>query len=448
MRKLIAMSIQLLAALSMSPHAEARLAVRRSVLGNGLVVLTSEQKALPMVTLNLLIEAGSRFEPAERAGLANLTSRLLTYGTKNRTAPQISDELDFIGATLSTGCSEETAAVSLTLLKKDLDIGLQLLAEVLTLSAFPPEEIERQKQAIIASIRAKEEQPGEIAELKFKEALFPKSPYGRPVEGTEESVRRIERAGLLEFYQNYYRPNHAILAVVGDVSPEEVNKKLAQVFRTWEKGAAVAPVAPPPAGQPTLILVNKDLTQANIIAGHEGIPRTHPDYYAIQVMNYILGGGGFSSRMMESIRNQRGLAYSIYSAFEPEKYAGSFQVTMQTKNESAGEAIRVAVDEIRKMREQGATEPEIQEAKDYLIGNFPIRFDTNRKVASLLAQIEFFGLGLDYPDRYPDIIRKVTRDDVLRVAKRYLQPEKLIMVVVADQAKAAVKTSLDTGKGL
>jgi zinc protease len=449
MRKLIAMSIQLLAALSISSHAEARLAARRSVLGNGLVVLTSEQKALPMVTLNLLVEAGSRFEPADRAGLANLASRLLIYGTKNRTALQISEALDFIGATLSTGCSEETAAVSLTLLKKDLDAGLKLLAEVLTESTFPAEEIDRQKQSVIASIRAKEEQPGEVAEMKFMEALFPKSPYGRPVEGIEESVRRVERAGLLEFYRNYYRPNHAILAVVGDVSPEEINTKLTQAFNAWGKGtAAVGPIAPPVPGAPTVVLVNKDLTQANIVVGHEGVPRTHPDYYAIQVMNYVLGGGGFSSRMMESIRNQRGLAYSIYSAFEPEKYAGSFQVTMQTKNDSAAEAIRVAVDEVRKMREQGATEPELQEAKDYLIGNFPIRFDTNRKVASLLSQIEFFGLGLDYPDRYPDIIRKVTREDVLRVAKRYLQPEKLIVVVVADQAKAGVKTSLDTGKGL
>jgi len=428
---------------------EARLSPRRSILQNGLRVVTSEQKALPMVTFNLLIEAGSRFEPEGREGLANITARLLTYGTKTRTALQISEALDFLGATLSTGCGEEAASVSMTLLKKDLDAGLQLLAEILSASTFPVEEIERQKQSVIASIRAREEEPGHVANLKFIEALFPKSPYGRPVEGTAESVKRVDRPGLLEFYQKYYRPNHAILTIVGDVSHQDIIERLGQAFRPWEKGgASVAPPAPPAPGAPTVIKVSRDLTQANIILGHEGVPRAHPDYYAIQVMNYILGSGGFSSRLMESIRNQRGLAYSVYSAFEPEKYAGSFAVSMQTKNESASEAIRVAIEEIRKIREQGATEEELKAAKDYLIGSFPLRLDTNRKVAAFLSQVEFFGLGLDYPERYPDIVRAVSREDVLRVAKRYLQPEKLIVVVVADQKKAGLKTPLDMDKGL
>ncbi|HEX9445499.1 MAG TPA: insulinase family protein, partial [Candidatus Binatia bacterium] len=174
-----------------------------------------------------------------------------------------------------------------------------------------------------------------------------------------------------------------------------------------------------------------------------------PDYYAIQVMNYILGGGGFSSHMMDSIRTERGLAYSVYSDFEPQKYAGSFEVVMQTRNDGAAEAIRLAIMEMRRMQEQGVTEEELKDALDYLIGSFPLRFDTNRKVANFLAQVEFFSLGLDYPDKYPDIIRKVTRDDVLRVAKAYLHPERPIVVVVADQAKAALgKSSLDTDKGL
>jgi zinc protease len=439
----------LTAALSVSYGADARLSPHKAVLDNGLVVVTSEQKALPMVTLSLLIEAGSRLEPAGSEGLANLTAELLTYGTKNRTALQISDTLDFLGATLSTGCSEEVATVSMTLLKKDLDAGLQLLAEILTASIFPPEEIDRQKQSIVAAIRAQEEQPGHIAEVKFMEALFPKSPYGRPVEGTEESIRRVAREGLIEFYEKYYRPNRAILTAVGDVSEQEIVGRLGQAFRSWEKGAAPAEASSlPAAGTATYIKVNKDLTQANIIIGHEGVPRSHPDYYAIQVMNYILGGGGFSSRLTDSIRNERGLAYSVYSAFQPEKYAGSFEVAMQTRNESAGEAIRLVIQEIRRIREEGVTEEEIGAAKDYLIGSFPLRLDTNRKVAGFLSQVEFFGLGLDYPDRYPDIIRRVTREDVLRAARLYLQPDKLIVVVVANQAKAALKSPLDTGKGL
>ncbi|HEY1268471.1 MAG TPA: pitrilysin family protein, partial [Candidatus Binatia bacterium] len=213
------------------------------------------------------------------------------------------------------------------------------------------------------------------------------------------------------------------------------------------KGAAKLTPPKVAPGSPTVIKINKQLTQANIILGHDGVPRTHPDYYAIQVMNYILGGGGFSSRMMESIRNEHGFAYSVYSHFDPRKYAGSFEVVMQTKNESAGEAIKIAVAEIRKMREQGVTETELNEAKDYLIGSFPLRFDTNRKVAAVLSQVEFYGLGLDYLERYPEIIRKISREDVLRAAKTYLHPEKLIVVVVADQSKAALQP-LDSGGGL
>lgn len=416
---------------------EARLTPARSVLENGLVLLASEERGLPMVTFNLLIRAGSRYDPQGREGLANLTARLLTYGTRSRTALQISETLDFIGATLSAGAGEELASVNLTLLKKDLDVGLNLLAEILTASVFPQQEIERQKQSVIASIRASEQQPGSIAQRKFHEALFPQSPYGRPVEGDEKSVERIGRTELVEFYQRYYRPDRAILAVVGDVSHQELKDKLAQALRSWQRGAGAREEAPRvSAGPASVIRIQKNLTQANIVIGHEGITRGHPDYYAIQVMNYILGGGGFSSRLMDSVRNERGLAYSVYSSFDADKHVGTFQVAMQTKNESAEEAIRIAAEEIRRIREKGVSEDELQAAKDYLIGSFPLRFDTNRRLASFFAQVEFFELGSDYPDRYPDLIRAIRREDVLRAAQRYLQPEKLIVVVVANQEKS------------
>ncbi len=440
MKKIILVLLSWSLFVSVPSGLEARLTPKRSVLQNGMVLLTSEERALPMVTLNLLIKAGSRYDPQGREGLANLTARLLTYGTSGRTALQISEEIDFIGAGLSTECGEELATVSLTVLRKDLDTGLNILADILTGSVFPPEEIDRQKQSVIASIRARDEEPGAIAETKFLAALFPRSPYGRPVEGTKEAVQRIERAELLQFYKQFYRPNRALLAVVGDVSDQEITEKLARVFRSWEKGAAAEePVPSVSAGPANFIRIQKELTQANIIIGHEGIPRNHPDYYAIQVMNYILGGGGFSSRLMDSVRNERGLAYSVYSSFGADKYVGTFEVTMQTKNESAEEAIRIAIEEIRRIREKGVGEEELQAAKDYLVGSFPLRFDTNSRLASFFAQVEFFELGSDYPDRYPEMIRKVSREDVLRVAKRYLQPEKLIVVVVANQEKTGVK---------
>src|SRR5918996_920655 len=258
---------------------------QRSVLENGLILVTSEQRALPMVSIELLIDAGSRHDAPKQEGLANLAARLLTYGTKGRTALQISDALDFIGASLTTGCSQDLAAISMTILKKDLGTGLQLLSEVLTLSTFPQEEIDRQKQSIVASIRAREESPGDIAQKRFAAALYPQSPYGRPVEGNEAPVKGLQQKSLREFYARYYRPNRTIVSVVGDVSHQE-------------------------------------LAQANIVLGHEGVGRENPDYYAIQVMNYILGGGGFSSRALDSIRNERGLAYSVYSFFSAEKRRG------------------------------------------------------------------------------------------------------------------------------
>jgi zinc protease len=409
---------------------------QRSVLGNGIVLLTSEQRALPMVSIELLIDAGSRHEAPKQEGLANLTARLLTYGTQRRSALQISETLDFIGAGLSAGCGEDLATVSMTVLKKDLATGLKLLAEVLTQSTFPQEEIDRQKQAIIASIKAREENPGDIAQKRFAAALYPQSPYGRPVEGSEASVKGLEQQSLRAFYERYYRPNGTILSVVGDVSHQEIAQALNEAFRSWTKGEpATSPVAPSKVGSAENIRVNKDLTQANIILGHEGVGRENPDFYAIQVMNYILGGGGFASRTLDSIRNERGLAYSVYSYFSAEKGHGTFELVMQTKNETVLEAIRIAEAEIHRMREELVTEGELSDAKDYLTGSFPLRFDTNRKVANFLAQVEYFQLGLNYPERYPDLIRRVTREDVRRVAQTYLKPEKLITVIVANQKK-------------
>lgn len=440
MKKFILVFISLSLVVFIPSFLQARLLPQRSVLENGLILLTSEQKSLPMVTFNLLIEAGSRYDPQGHGGVAKLTARLLTYGTRKRTALEISDALDFIGASLETSCGKELATVSLTLLKKDLDIGLKLLAEILTESVFSPEEVERQKQSVIASIKAKRENPRHIAGTKFIEALFPQSPYGRPVEGTEDSVRSIERGSLIEFYERFYRPNRAILAVVGDISHQAAVQKLTKAFRSWGKGPSTKELPPSSSPGPgNFIRIDKNLTQANIIIGHKGVPRGHPDYYAIMVMNYILGGGGFSSRLMDSIRNERGLAYSVYSVFYAKKHVGTFQVAMQTKNESAEEAIRIAMEEIRRIRERGVSARELKEAKDYLIGNFPLRLDTNRRIANFLAQVEFFELGLDYPERYPELIRRVSQEDVLRVARRHLRPERLIVVVVANQEKTESK---------
>jgi zinc protease len=405
-----------------------------------MVLLASEQKTLPIVSIQLLIDGGARYDAPKQEGVANLTAKLLTYGTHRRSAIQISETLDFIGANLSTNCGNDLATVSLTLLKKDLATGLELLAEILTSATFPEDEIERQKQSVLALLRAREENPGDIAERRFAELLYPNSPYGRRPEGTETSVRSIQQKSLKEFYERHYRPNRAIMAVVGDVSQQEITQAINRAFRSWNQGQPRgAPLPPSQVGSAQIARTNKDLTQANIVMGHGGVPRRNPDYYAIQVMNYILGGGDFSSRLMESIRNQRGLAYSVYSYFAAEKSHGTFELVMQTKNETAQEAIGIVKEEIRRIREQPVDEQELNDAKEYLTGSFPLRLDTNQKVAAFLAQVEYFELGLDYPERYPALIRKVTAEDVQRVARQYLHPEKLITVIVGALKKIADK---------
>ncbi len=435
MKKTALVLLSALGALAALPPGAAAMTPKRIVLENGIVLLVSEQRALPMVSIELLIDAGSRYDGAGQEGLAHLAARLLTYGTEWRSALEISEALDFLGASLATGCDDNLANVSMTILKKDLAAGLSLLTEVLTESVFPPAEIERQKGAIVASLRAREEDPGDIAERRFAAALFPSSPYGRPVEGSESSLAAIEQLHLRDFYNQNYRPNRTIMAVVGDISADEMATALSEAFRPWKRGEPGSKPPVPVSGAPALIRVNKDLTQANIIMGHGGVTRGDPDYYAIQVMNNILGGGGFSSRAMESVRNQRGLAYSVYSHFNADKSHGSFQFVMQTENDSAGAALRIAREEIDRIRNEPVSAQELNDAEDFLTGSFPLRLDTNRKVASFLAQVEFFELGLDYPDRYAGLIGAVSREDVLRVAKRYLQPEKLITVIVGNQSK-------------
>ncbi len=434
--------LPLLLCLLLSPHTVALAAMnaQRTTLPNGLVLVTSVQPSLPIVSVRLLIRAGSRYDPGSRHGLANLTSRLLTLGTPTRDAMSISGLIEGMGAHFRADCGREQATVNLNILKKDLDTGLALLSEVLTAASFPEREVVRTKQALMASIRAKKDRPRAIARDAFRAALYPDSFYGRPVEGSEDSVRGLDRDAAVGFHRRYYRPDRSILVAVGDITHEEMQQKLTEALADWTKGdgKADAPVVLQPPNR-AAVRIDRNLVQSNIIMGHEGPLRMNPDHYAIRVMNQILGGGDLSSRLGESIRNQRGLAYSIYSYFVAGRNAGRFQLAMQTRNESAREAIDVARAEIERIRREGVTAEELQDAKSYLTGSFVLGLETNDDIADFLGQVEYLGLGLDYVERYPELIRKVTAEDVLGTARKYLQPEKLILVVVGNLEQASLE---------
>ncbi|MDH4099552.1 MAG: insulinase family protein [Nitrospirota bacterium] len=414
---------------------------KRIVLDNGMVLLLSEKHSLPMVTVNVLIKAGSVNDPVEKAGLASLTAGLLDEGTKTRTSTQISEEIDFVGGSLSSGGGDDYATAGLTILKKDLNLGMELLADIMVNPSFPEKEVQRKIRETMASIKKSEEDPASVASKAFAKNLFGEHPYGRPTIGTEETVQKITRDDVVGFYNSYFAPNRVIMAVVGDVTEEEIKGLLKKYFGEWkpkEVPAQTLPAAKSFKGR-KVVSVDRDLTQTTILLGHLGVKRENPDFYALVVMNYILGGGGFSSRMMDNIRDNLGLAYGVDSTFSAPKEVGSFEVSMQTKNESANKAIFEVLKEIEMIRTHPVTDRELDDAKSYLTGSFPLRLDTNAKIARMLAGIELFNLGLDYVDKYPAYITAVTKEDVMRVAKQYLSVEDYLLVVVGNQEKAQVK---------
>ena len=414
--------------------------VKRTVLPNQLILLASEDHSLPFVTLQVLIDSGSWRDPSGQEGLAYLTAKGLLLGTLKRTVNQVNEELDFIGANLTASSGRDYATLTLKVLKKDLDKGLDLFFESLTQPSFPEEELRREIEKTLAGIQSAEDQPGEVAEKEFNKTLFQNNPYGHPVEGTKESLPRLKRETLVQFYQTYYHPNNAILTVVGDMTADEIQSSLLSRLEKWPlKQVPKEDFKTTFASEPRTVKINRNITQANIILGHAGISRGNPDYYTANVMNYILGGGGFASRLTEEIRNRRGLAYSVASFFDPGKYPGSFQVVLQTKNASAREAISLSLQQMELIRKEPVPEKELEGARKYLIGSFPMRFDTQAKLVNFLTQVEFYGLGLDYPQNYPSIINAITQAEVLRAAQTYLHPNNYILVVVGNLKEAGME---------
>jgi zinc protease len=414
--------------------------VERTVLPNHLVFLVSQEHSLPFVTLQLLINAGSRNDPSGKEGLANQVARGLLLGTSKRAVTAINEDLDFMGASLNASSGRDYATLNLKVLKKDLDKGLDLFWEVLTQPTFPEEEIRREVEKTLAAIQSDEDQPELVAEKAFEKALFLTSPYAHPIGGTKESLPRITREAMLQFYKSYYHPNNAILAVVGDISSEELKSKLLPRLAQWMmEEIPQVPFISTFAKEQKTVKIDRQISQANVILGHAGVSRENPDFYALAVMNYILGGGGFASRLVEQIRNKRGLAYSVDSFFDAGKYPGSFQMILQTKNSSAREALSLSLKEMERIRNELVSDKELEGAKQYLIGSFPMRLDTQGKLVNFLIQVEYYGLGLDYPEKYPSLISSITREEVLRVAKTYLHPEHYILVVVANLKEAGME---------
>jgi zinc protease len=417
--------------------------IKKMTLSNGATLLVSEQHQLPMVTVMIEFDAGTRRDPKGKEGLAELTARCISQGTKELTAPDFDQKVDFMGSSVGVSAGRDYSTAGMTSLKKYQTETLQLLAGILTEPGLRDADIERKRAEQVAEIKAAEEQPGYTANVEFTKDLFGDAPYGHPGAGSSDSVAKLTNDDVRGFYRDQYKLGGAIVAVAGDVNADEVKasleKALASLAGTVAQQDAPAPINVAPGLQ--VKLIDRNVMQANIIMGSGGVERSNPDFYRLKVMNYILGGGGFSSRLVKIVRSEHGLAYSVNSGFEPGKFQGAFTIGLQTKNQSSNEAIDLVLQQLREIQEKPVSDAELDGAKKFLIGSFPLGLERQSAIASFMVQIEFYGLGLDYADQYPKLIGSVTKDDVLAVAKKYLHPDAMIVVAVANQAEAKIKTS-------
>ena len=417
--------------------------VRKTTLSNGLTLVVAERNQLPTVHLQVLLRAGSSVDSANQSGLANLTAELLLQGTATQDATRISRRIESVGGSLTSGADLDFTSLHLAVLKKDLPLGMELLADILLNPQFAEPEVARKTAEMKARLKRMEEEPRQLAQLAFAKGLFGDHPYAYPVEGSVATLDQLNRADIQRFFQSYYRPNNAQITIVGQINLEEATGLLEKALGGWRPAPIQKPPLAAPQGpaRPEVVKIDRSSSQANILWGHLGVNRGNPDYYTLLVMNYILGGGGFVSRLMDQIRDNLGLTYGIYSHFDAREFPGAFEISLETKNQNTNQAVAEILKELNKLLEKGVTATELAEAKAYLTGSFPLRMDTNAKMVKLLSAIEFYGLGLDYPEKYPQLINQVTGEEILRVARQYLQPEKFLLVVVGDQKEIQLKDS-------
>jgi len=409
----------------------------RVVLENGMIVFLLEDRELPLVSIQAIVGTGNVYEPAAKTGLAGLTGAVLRGGGTTLTSPEdLDDELEFMASSITSGIGEDLGTVAMSCLKKNLDRTLELFAQVLTVPAFREDRVVQGKNLTIESIRRQNDDPQEVADRELLKAIYRDHPLGRYP--TIESVSSLTRDDLVDFHARYFHPNNVILAVSGDFERAGMLEKLKKAFAGWQRGEVTLPSLPEPAGnvKPEVLLVKKDISQTVIRMGHLGIDKNNPDLHAITVMNAILGGNGFSSRLMSVIREKEGLAYNVGSSFRAgRRFPGTFTAETETKAASTAKAIGLMESMIADMTRQPVSDAELSLAKESIINSFIFAFTTPASVVAQQARLEYYGYPKGYLEKYRQNIAKVTKNDVLRVARNYLLPDKMILVVVGDEKK-------------
>ena len=407
-------------------------------LPNGLQVVVVMHHEQPAVTMRLLIRAGTASDTREKLGLAHLAASLLDQGTKTMTADQMNDAVDFIGGAMGAGAGTDLTFVNMVVMKDSFDTGLKMLSDMARQPAFDPAEIERQRQQMVSGLKVSAEDPGYIANSVFDRLVYGFHPYGLPDNGTPQTLAALTRDDLVAFHSKFFMPNNAILAIVGDVTAPEAFAAAKKVFGDWQKGDVPAQtfIGPPDPTRRVIIVNKPDAVQTEVRVGHIGIPRTHPDYMAVNLAIRILGGEG-SNRLHQVLRTERGLTYGAQANMDTLKESGDFEAETNTRSEATGEVLRLIVDEFWRLQRERVGERELDGAKAYLTGSFPLTIETPEAIAMQVVNALFYGLPLEELQNFRERVNKVTPDDIQRVAKALLRPDRLSVVLVGNSAAFA-----------
>lgn len=402
-------------------------------LSNGLQVLVVLHHEQPSVSFRLLIRAGAVQEPADKPGVASFVAALLNQGTTSKSAQQIANAIESAGGIIGVGSGNELSFVNGAVIKDQTDLMLGIASDLVQRPAFSAEEIERQRSQAVNALKVSYDDPEYLANLVFDRLVFGFHPYGRPNEGTPESIARITRQDLVAYHNAWFVPNNSLLAIVGDLTAEEAFAAAEKAFGAWPKRdlAVVKPIDPPPPTRRIVVIDRPGSAQTEIRVGHLAVPRTHPDYVPLDLAIRILGGEG-ANRLFGVLRSERGLTYGASADFHTYKNGGDFVAETDTRSSATGEALRLIVEEIGRLQRETVNRAELEGAQDFLAGNFPLTIETPAAIAQQVLAHMFYGLDLSEIETYRDRVMRVTTGDIQRVARQFLKPDQLSIVLVGD----------------
>ena len=405
--------------------------VTRVISPGGIEAWLVEEHAIPILSVSVAFRGGATLDPVGKEGRANMVSALLDEGAGDYDSRAFQSRLEDFAIHLGFSNGLDTFRASLKTLTVNTDAAFEMLRLAMTEARFDEEPVERIRRQIQVHLVRLADDPDRIARRVWFDAAFPDHAYGRPADGTPESVAALTVADLSDFVTGQLARDRMVVAVVGDIAPDRLGALLDQTFGGLPaSGAPLTAIKAAPAAPGRLIVVDRDIPQSVVVFGHQGLDRDDPEFYAAYVMNYTLGGGGFTSRLTQEVRQKRGLAYGVYSYLSPMDYAALYFGGVATENARVAESLEVIRAEFARMRDDGMTADELADAKTYLTGSFALRLDSNGKIANFLIGIQLEDLGIDYIDRRNGYIEAVTLADVNHVAARLLDPDALQVVVV------------------